>query len=79
MRIAGHLSAADLRRLERMCAPALEHYPTPLDLLVDRVTGLDEPARLFLVRLAERGAVLVGGSDGWPLGTPRARADDLTQ
>lgn len=65
MTIAGHLSAADLRRLEQTCAPALEHYPTPLDLRVDHLTGLDEPARLFLVRLVERGALLVGTNDVW--------------
>ena len=58
--IVGRLEANDLRRLERTCAPALERYPTPLDLQLDRLTGLDEPARLFVSRLMERGAMLKG-------------------
>lgn len=58
--VVGRLEASDLRRLERTCAPALEHYPTPLDLELDRLTGLDEPARLFVSRLMERGATLKG-------------------
>lgn len=70
MTIAGQLTAADLRRLERTCAPALEHYPTPLDLRVDDLTGLDDPARLFLVRLVERGALVVGGNEIWARGMP---------
>jgi hypothetical protein len=58
--IVGRLEATDLRRLERTCAPALERNPAPLDLQLDRVTGLDEPARLFVARLMERGAMLKG-------------------
>lgn len=79
MTIAGHLSAADLRRLERTCAPALEHNPTPLDLRVDHLTGLDEPARLFLVRLVERGALLVGRSEIWASSPPAGSTTDPSQ
>ena len=63
--IVGRLEAGDLRRLERTCAPALEQFPTPLDLQLDRLTGLDGPARLFVNRLMERGARLKGEKAGW--------------
>jgi hypothetical protein len=58
--VSGDLCAADLRRLERACAPALEHRQVPLELRVDRVRSVDEPARAFLERLIERGAALSG-------------------
>jgi hypothetical protein len=62
IRISGRLRAVDLRRLERTCAPALERYPTPLTLQLDRLAGLDEPARLFVQRLLDRGATLTGST-----------------
>lgn len=62
MTITGHLGAGDLLRLERTCAPALDRCPVPLNLRVEHLTGVDEAARLFLSRLLERGAVLVGRS-----------------
>lgn len=57
--ITGHLGAADLLRLERTCAPALDQRPMPLDLEVQHLSGMDESAQLFLRRLQDRGAVLV--------------------
>ena len=70
--IKGHLGAADLFRLERTCAPALERSPMPLDLEVANLSGADEAALLFLRRLQERGAVLVGRVGGASGDVPHA-------
>jgi hypothetical protein len=58
--VDGQLGAADLRRLERACAPALEYRPPPLDLKLDAVTSVDETARMFVRSLLASGAALVG-------------------
>jgi hypothetical protein len=58
--VRGRLRAADLRRLERACAPALEQYPLPLDIDVNAMQGVDEPSRRFVRCLLRRGAALVG-------------------
>ncbi|MEZ5292325.1 MAG: hypothetical protein R2745_14690 [Vicinamibacterales bacterium] len=55
--VVGPLVAADLRRLERACGPALEHRQPPLEIRVESET-LDEPSRVFLDSLARRGAVV---------------------
>ena len=55
--VRGHLTAADLRRLERACGPALEHRELLLELRVGDVADLDEPCRLFFSSLSKRGAV----------------------
>ena len=60
MAVRGELRASDLRRLERACAPALEQFPVPLDIQVDTLRAVDEPARRFVVCLLHRGAALVG-------------------
>ncbi|MGE0813448.1 MAG: hypothetical protein AB7O28_18685 [Vicinamibacterales bacterium] len=56
--VYGPLVAADLRRLERACGPALEHRQPPLEIRVQESESLDEPSRVFLDRLARRGAVI---------------------
>lgn len=59
VRIKGQMSAQDLRRLEKLCGPALEQKTIPLTLLFERPSSIDESARAYLERLVERGAVLV--------------------
>lgn len=54
--VSGHLRAADLRRLERACGPALEQRYVALQLDLTAVTGSDPVANAFLGRLVERGA-----------------------
>jgi hypothetical protein len=60
--VTGRLGAADLRRLERACAPALAQRPPPLDMQLDAVTDVDKSARMFMRRLLESGAALIGAS-----------------
>lgn len=56
--VTGQLCGRDLGRLERACGPALEHQRPPLTLrLAARV--IDEPAKRYLERLAERGATVL--------------------
>jgi hypothetical protein len=57
--IRGALSVRDLRRLERACGPALEHQRPPLDIHVGHITALDDASRVFLKRLATRGASIL--------------------
>jgi hypothetical protein len=54
--VSGHLGAADLRRLERACGPALEQRHVALQLDLTAVTGSDPVSNAFVGRLAERGA-----------------------
>ena len=61
VRIAGRLSATDLRRLERACGPALERHTVALAINVSAVTTMDAAADAFIGRLLERGARLVWG------------------
>ncbi len=56
MTLQGQVSAADLKRLERACRYALEHKLVPLELDIERVTSIDDPARFYLERLRARGA-----------------------
>lgn len=56
--MSGHLSARDLRRLEQMCGPALEQPTLPLTLRLKGAVSIDPPARAYLHRLIDRGAVL---------------------
>jgi hypothetical protein len=56
--IRGALSVRDLRRLERACGPALEFEQPPLEIHVVQMTTLDDASRVFLRRLASRGAVI---------------------
>jgi hypothetical protein len=56
--VAGRLGAADVRRLEHACAPALTSPHA--DLIVD-LTGVgevDRVAAVLLGRLANRGAII---------------------
>jgi hypothetical protein len=55
--VRGHLTATDLRRLERACGPALEQRELLLELRVGAVTDMDESCRLFLASLSKRGAM----------------------
>jgi hypothetical protein len=56
--MSGHLSARDLRRLERLCGPALEQQQLPLTLRLRRASSIDQSARAYLDHLVERGAVV---------------------
>jgi hypothetical protein len=56
--VRGQLAAADLRRLERACGPALEQREVALEVEVDDVSTIDETSQLFLAQLVRRGAVL---------------------
>jgi hypothetical protein len=56
--IRGALSVRDLGRLERACGPALEHERLPLEVHVAQMTTLDDASRVFLKRLATRGALI---------------------
>ena len=55
--IEGPLAASDLRRLERACGRALQHAIPPLAVLLESPPS-DAPARAYLDRLRERGAVI---------------------
>jgi hypothetical protein len=57
--IRGDLSIRDLRRLEWACSRALEHERVPADISIAGVTMLDEASRLFLQKLASRGAIVL--------------------
>ena len=56
--MSGHLSGRDLRRLEQLCGPALEQRTLPLTLRLKPATSVDLPARAYLERLIERGAIV---------------------
>jgi hypothetical protein len=55
--VSGQLRGRDLRRLEHACGPALEHRDPPLTVTL-AAGGIDEPARAYLERLVNRGAVV---------------------
>jgi hypothetical protein len=57
--MSGHLTSRDLGRLERLCAPALEHEHVPLTLHMRPRTTVDPASRAYLARLVDRGAVLL--------------------
>ncbi len=52
----GRLAATDLKRLERACGYALEHKTVPLEIHLERVSTIDDAARVYLDRLRARGA-----------------------
>lgn len=58
--IQGALSFRDLRQLERECGSALEQARPALEIHLEGVTEIDESARVYLDRLARRGAVIIG-------------------
>lgn len=58
MTVRGALSAADLRRLELACGPALEQRQAHLEIRIRHASIVDEPSRLFLKSLVRRGALL---------------------
>ena len=55
----GCVTGRDLRRLERLCGPALEHPVVPLTLRLDRASSVDAAAEIYLERLVRRGAVVI--------------------
>ena len=57
--MSGHVAARDLRRLERLCGPALEQPRLPLTLRLSRSSTLDLSAQAYFDRLVRRGAVVV--------------------
>lgn len=59
MTMSGHLRGRDLRRLERLCGPALEYESPPLTLRMKSNTTTDDAARAFLDHLIDRGALLL--------------------
>jgi hypothetical protein len=61
IRIAGRLTAADMRRLEHACAAALVVQPLRLNIDLRQVTDMDATARAVLARLSARGAVIHPG------------------
>jgi hypothetical protein len=58
VRIAGRLTASDMRRLEHACASALIVQPLRLDIDIRHVTEIDATAAAVLARLTGRGAVI---------------------
>jgi hypothetical protein len=65
--VKGRLSRRDLKRLETLCARALQRRTPLLELRLTDATAIDSDARAFLERLRARGAMLIGKR-------PRARA-----
>ena len=60
IRLKGRLWAGDLKRLERACSSALQQKLVPLELDIQKVTGLDDAAQAYLERLHRRGARIHG-------------------
>lgn len=56
--VQGRLGAADMRRLEEACAPALTTPQANLIVDVQRATVVDRVAQAHLSRIATRGAVI---------------------
>ena len=56
--LSGSLSGRDLRRLERLCGPALEQPTIPLTLCLSSRIAIDRSAQAYLNRLEARGAVV---------------------
>lgn len=57
--VVGPLAARDLRRLERVCGPAVERRAR-LRVIVQSGSTVDQFARAYLDRLRARGAVVEG-------------------
>src|SRR5918992_2459033 len=56
--VTGQLRGRDLGRLERACGRALEHQRPPLTVRL-AASVIDGPAKRYLERLVERGAVVL--------------------
>jgi anti-anti-sigma regulatory factor len=56
--VAGHLSAADTRRLEHACSPALTSPTANLVLDLTEVSDVDNVAAALVGRMASRGAIV---------------------
>jgi hypothetical protein len=74
IRIAGRLTATDLRRLEHACGPALTTDRLSLELQLGRVTAMDRAAAAFVERMTERGATIAEALRSEEHGPPAARA-----
>ena len=59
VRVRGSMTGRDLRRLERLCGPALERPVVPLTLQLRGSSDVDVAAQAYLERLVRRGAVLI--------------------
>lgn len=55
----GSITGRDLRRLERLCGPALERPIVPLTLRLGRLSSVDLVARTYFERLVQRGALVI--------------------
>lgn len=60
LKVTGRLTAADVGRLERACAPALLTLDLALDIDLTEVTESDETADLMVNQMAARGARIRG-------------------
>ena len=56
VKVTGRLTAADVGRFERACAPALLTKDVALDIDLSEVTESDDIATLMVTRMAARGA-----------------------
>ena len=64
--VTGALRAADLRRLERACGPAIEQQ-RPLHIVLAGSCSMDAASRAYVEHLEHRGAVVTtGGQDAPP-------------
>ena len=61
VRIAGRLTASDLRRLEYACSSALVARPLRLEFELSGVTQIDASATVFLDEMLRRGATVTSG------------------
>jgi hypothetical protein len=59
VRVDGKLRAADLKRFEHACGPALEHKKLDLIIVLSEPSAMDAAAGAYLTRLEARGAVIV--------------------
>jgi ribosomal protein S3 len=66
VRVTGRLTASDMGRLEHACADALLSRALRLQIDVSRVTETDQTAAAILQRLANRGALIIGGIGSLP-------------
>jgi len=58
--VLGRLTRSDLKRLERMCGPALEHRELALEIRLTDSMAFDASTLFFLRQLRSRGAVVTG-------------------
>ena len=57
--MSGSVTGRDLRRLERLCGPALERPVVPVTIRLGRSSTVDMSARTYFERLVQRGALLI--------------------